>query len=132
MTSGEILIVKAAVRERDGMACTECGLTNEQHIAEHGSSLEVHRVTPGSQYSTDPGVCVTLCKSCHGPKPRRPRGTLPKGESRMVRIPEEFAVVLEELAEEHFNTLAEQVKTAVREHLIRLDRMPPPPPRKPG
>lgn len=126
MTSEQVLIVKAAVRERDGMCCTECGMTNEQHIAEFGSSLEVHRETPGSEYSTDPGVCVTLCKPCHGPKPKRPRGTLPKGDTRMVRIPEEFAVALEQLAEERFNNLTEQVKVACREYLERMNRLPKP------
>jgi len=47
--------------------------------------------------------------------------------SRMVRIPEAFALVMEELAADELNCLTEQVRTAVREHLIRLGRWPVPP-----
>jgi len=52
------------------MCCTECGMTSEQHIAHFKRPLEVHRTTPGSVYSLEPGACVTLCRACHGPKPK--------------------------------------------------------------
>lgn len=71
--------IKAAVRTRDGMCCTKCGMTNDAHLKRTGKQLEVHRVRPGSAYSTEPGACVTLCRSCHGPEPRSPRGTYPNG-----------------------------------------------------
>lgn len=57
--------VKEAVRQRDGFRCTGCGLSNEENIARHGMALDVHRVVPGSAYSTAEGVCVTVCKKCH-------------------------------------------------------------------
>jgi hypothetical protein len=64
--------IKAAVRLRDGMRCTQCGITNAQHLAAHGRSLHVHRLTPGSHYTVE--GCVTLCFACHGPHPRLPHG----------------------------------------------------------
>lgn len=62
--------IKKAVRERDGYKCQECGMTQEEHKKKHKSGLEVHRITPGSEYSVEPGVCETLCKICHSRKPR--------------------------------------------------------------
>lgn len=47
--------------------------------------------------------------------------------SRMVRIPNAMAAALERIAEEQFNTLTEQVKTAVRLYLHGLGKLPPPP-----
>ncbi len=72
-----VLEIKAAVRERDGNRCAECGMLNEQHVERYGSILEVHRVIPGSEYSLEAGACVTLCIPCHGPKPKRPHGSSP-------------------------------------------------------
>ncbi len=69
----EVLQVKAAVRARDGFRCQKCGITNDDHLKLTDRSLDVHRVTPGSEYSAAPGVCVTLCRSCHGPEPKSPR-----------------------------------------------------------
>ena len=67
----EVQGIKAAVRERDGMACVMCGISNDQHVATYGVQLEVHRTTPGGRYAVE--SCVTLCKKCHGPQPRRKR-----------------------------------------------------------
>jgi hypothetical protein len=33
MTNDQLLAIKQAVRERDGMRCTECGLPNDDHVA---------------------------------------------------------------------------------------------------
>lgn len=46
--------------------------------------------------------------------------------SRMVRIPEAMACALEQIADEQFNSLTEQVKIACREYLERHNRMPSP------
>lgn len=101
MTPTQVLAVKRGVRERDGMACVECGKTNADHVAEFGRSLEVHRVTPGSEYSTSPGVCVTLCRDCHATKPKRPRGSIERAY-RTVSLPMPLWKAVEELAAERF------------------------------
>src|SRR5947209_7791211 len=74
MTESE---VKALVRQRDGYRCTECGITNDDHLRTHGCSLHVHRLNPGTAYTIN--GCVSLCYSCHGPKPRKPRGFIDTG-----------------------------------------------------
>lgn len=43
---------------------------------------------------------------------------------RIVGIPEALAKALEEIGEEQFNSLAEQVKIACREYLDRKGRLP--------
>ena len=73
--------VKAAVRARDGNKCTDCGMTAEDHRKTYGKGLDVHRVVPGSQYTV--AGCVTLCRRCHGPKPKLPRTyALPKSPTK--------------------------------------------------
>lgn len=64
--------VKRAVRERDGHACTKCGVTADEHIRRHGRTLQVHRQVPGSLYTPD--GCVTLCCACHAHEPKRASG----------------------------------------------------------
>lgn len=87
--------VKETVRERDGYVCVECGMTNEQHIAAYGSSLQVHRKIPGGEYTLD--GCETLCIPCHGPKPRKYYGV--RGcNYKIVRLPEEWMDVVRKLA----------------------------------
>lgn len=46
--------------------------------------------------------------------------------SRMVRIPDAMAEELEAMAEEQFNSLAEQVRIALRQYLERNNRLPKP------
>ena len=60
--------IKALVRKRDGYRCRDCGMTDEDHIEKNGRSLDVHRLLPGVRYS--PHSCITLCRACHGKKPR--------------------------------------------------------------
>jgi transcriptional regulator with XRE-family HTH domain len=74
--------IKAAVRARDGWRCVECGRANDDELRECGRSLDVHRLTPGSPYSV--AGCVTLCKSCHGSKPKHAHSEAPL--TRLARL----------------------------------------------
>jgi hypothetical protein len=49
-------------------------MTAQQHRAKYGKTLDVHRLEPGSAYAA--AGCVTLCRACHGPQPKSPRGLL--------------------------------------------------------
>ncbi len=61
----QVLAIKARVRRRDGNRCVVCRIDEQTHEKRYGQILDVHRIVPGSDYSTEPGVCVTLCKVCH-------------------------------------------------------------------
>src|SRR5262249_2633360 len=56
---------KKRVRRRDGNRCVVCDIDEQIHEKRYGRILDVHRIVPGSNYSTDWGVCVTLCEVCH-------------------------------------------------------------------
>jgi hypothetical protein len=84
VTQSEIHALKAAVRERDGFRCAECGMTNDAHLDAHGASLHVHRLCPGARYAE--AGCVTLCASCHGQAVRRQPGE-PDLEASAVTTP---------------------------------------------
>jgi len=71
-SAAEVLRVKSLVRERDGLACTACGMTADEHRAAFGKTLDVHRTTPGSLYTIE--GCVTLCVTCHQSQPSRKPG----------------------------------------------------------
>lgn len=64
------LQVKAAVRERDGCCCIRCGIADDEYQRIRGRALDVHRTAGGGPYSLEPGVCETLCCTCHGSEPR--------------------------------------------------------------
>ena len=74
-------MIKLKVRERDGYACTACGMSEADHIERTGRVLDVHRLVPGSDYTM--AGCVTLCRPCHGPQPRLPQG---QGKPRPLPI----------------------------------------------
>ncbi len=86
--------IKAAVRERDGRRCVECGMSDVEHFSLYGNNLQVHRVVPGSEYSLAPGACQTLCIPCHGPKPRSRFGVDSSGRVKRKIDPELLASVL--------------------------------------
>lgn len=115
--------IKSAVRERDGQQCTKCGMTAEQHQQHYGRTLDVHRTTPGSEYSLDEGVCVTLCRSCHGPEPRRKHGERFKQETgirRMVAVPLPWTSVLRKMAAKRMTTPLYFLIGAVKTEAERL------------
>jgi hypothetical protein len=77
--------VKALARHRDGYRCTSCGMSAVEHVRRYGKNLDVHRIVPGSKYSLS--GCVTLCRKCHGPQPRRERGhRINSGDGEPVKL----------------------------------------------
>jgi 5-methylcytosine-specific restriction endonuclease McrA len=114
--------IKKAVRARDNYACTNCGMTDQQHKATFGRSLEVHRVAPGSPYTVN--GCVTLCKPCHGPQPKSPHGS---PSSRTFKLPEEHNRRLRQLARRNRRFLGTELAIAVEEYLAKNGLWPPPP-----
>ena len=123
--SSEIARVKRTVRERDGMRCTKCGLSDAEHRKRHRRTLDVHRLAPGGLYAV--GDCVTLCKACHAPEPKRAKGQpdLATGAHlfRFVDIrPRLAAAALAFVGRD----LTQFVNDALRERLERLSRWPPP------
>ncbi len=69
----ELQKLKAAIRERDGNKCTECGISNDDHLEKCGKSLHVHRIIADWKYCFQ--NCTTLCTSCH-PKYARALNTI--------------------------------------------------------
>lgn len=58
------------VRERDGFECQGCGLTESEHVEEHGTELHVHHIKPFRTFDSREEAnklsnLVTLCLSCH-------------------------------------------------------------------
>jgi 5-methylcytosine-specific restriction endonuclease McrA len=82
-SSADILSIKEAVRQRDGYACTRCGLSQAEHVARTGRRLDVHRRTPGSRYVADD--CETVCTACH-PRGVRRRGGHDEAHGPVVRV----------------------------------------------
>jgi hypothetical protein len=118
--------IKSLVRERDGMCCTKCGMTNAEHLEEHGQSLHVHRTQPGSLYTLE--GCVTLCVSCHGPEPKRASGEGPSAEGkRFVRLAPDVFAAMKAVALEGNRPLTREVRQALIEYLERKGMWPPPP-----
>ena len=61
----QVLAIKGRVRRRDGNRCVVCQIDEQTHEKRYGQILDVHRIVPRSDYSTEPGVCFTLCDVCH-------------------------------------------------------------------
>lgn len=72
-------------------------MTHTQHLARYGKKLDVHRVVPGSPYTVD--GCVTLCRECHGPKPKSKRGSRPR-KCLVVRLTPELAEAMDRFIRE--------------------------------
>lgn len=61
---------KSNVRVRDGCACQECGLSQEEHIEIYGVKLHVHHIVPRRKFESaveanDGDNLLTLCAPCH-------------------------------------------------------------------
>lgn len=122
------LDIKAAVRLRDGNRCVQCGMDSALHIRHYGRDLEVHRKIPGSTYAVE--GCELLCKRCHGPKPKSPRGSLPYGT---LRVPRELfrkariIALLEQVKVNHYlctvieNAVASDYPKLISDERQRLD-----------
>lgn len=57
---------------RDNYECQSCGVSNEEYVARHGVGLDVHHITPLSEFddplpdeANDLENLVSLCRSCH-------------------------------------------------------------------
>lgn len=124
-SAGVVLRIKEQVRERDGYACTKCGLTQADHVARTGRRLDVHRTTPGSLYSL--AGCVTICRKCHGSEPKRGPGDVDlahahRGRQVCVWVSEEHSARLDAfLASQKFRVPITVVVTAAIEKLLRKE-----------
>jgi hypothetical protein len=65
-----------------------------------------------------------------GRKKKPPAGASGKTDrhkpGKLIRLPEKLVALLQELADEEFNTATEQAKIAVREYLQRRGKLPRP------
>lgn len=109
------LEVKAAVRARDGNRCTECGVTSDENKAAHGCDLDVHRITPRSRYTLE--GCVTLCKSCHGPKPKHSSGPKEPMTMFQARHSKQFMDRLQAAAEQLNISAASYIRMVVTQRM---------------
>lgn len=63
--------IRGKILARDGYKCKRCGITNEDHLAKCGSSLEANHIIPfwqhrgDNQRANNPSNLESLCKSCH-------------------------------------------------------------------
>lgn len=76
---------RAAVLERDGYACVQCGMTDEAHKAKWGRPITIDHISK-DRSDNSLGNLQTLCLTCHGKKdliaPLRER----KGEPHLAEM----------------------------------------------
>ncbi len=114
-----VVDIKALVRKRDGMKCTECGMTNDAHIAKYGKSLDVHRLSPGRKYTVQ--GCISLCQSCHHSKPKLPWAS-------RVTLDDDLIAALEASANQNGRPIAWEARRLLRQALAAGQQPPPPTP----
>ena len=119
--------IRAIVRFRDGYRCQECGMTSQEHFKRFRRDLEVHRLNPGARYSIK--GCITLCRPCHGPKPKSPKGTqLRNGKASLhVYIDPKLHAVVMQLIKEQRMSLTAFVEKVLEEYLTSRGYWPPKP-----
>jgi hypothetical protein len=114
------LAIKAAVRERDGYSCVDCGMSNDEHVVRYGSVLEVHRKSPGKRYSVV--GCETVCKTCHGKRPKSPYG---RAASPMIKVPLIHRLILNQLAKNGNRPVSYELRKALESHFKECGAWPP-------
>lgn len=124
------LEIKEAVRQRDGYCCSKCGITQNAYKAETGRSLDVHRVSPGSEYSVD--GCISLCQPCHGTEPKSPKWSPNNSAKIEVRAEPEWVAWVHRAAQRKGLSASSWVRMIVTERM-QSDNIPEhePPARKP-
>jgi hypothetical protein len=124
--------IKAAVRQRDGGQCVDCGARVSPRKDGRATKLDVHRLVPGSPYAF--AGCVTVCRSCHKLRHlviRRP-GVAPRHGRQGVAIhiwirPETAAALRRCLeAQPKRGAKTDVVRTALIDFLSREGFYPPP------
>lgn len=70
LTCAEWKGIREKVIQRDGERCRRCGIARETHIDEHGRDLDVHHITPRSDFENTEeshklSNLIALCNSCH-------------------------------------------------------------------
>jgi hypothetical protein len=100
------------------MRCTQCRMTNDEHLLLHGKSLEVHRIQPGSLYSVE--GCVTLCKPCHGRQPKRAAGVPDLEGSRVskpIAVDPDLYDRLKALADRNGRPVSWEIRLVLTKHV---------------
>jgi hypothetical protein len=70
---------RSAVLERDGHACVQCGMTDEQHKAKWNRPITVDHISKDRSDNSLSNL-QTLCLTCHGRKDLIPRLRARKAE----------------------------------------------------
>lgn len=105
-------------------------MTSEQHQEVYARELDVHRIVPGSLYTVE--GCVTLCRSCHGPQPRRKKGQpdLANGDRHrhpLVSFRPDHGIrhALQRLADQQRRSLSQMAVLLLEEALAAKGLWPP-------
>jgi len=57
---------RKGVLDRDNYECQFCGVSDDQHRAEHGRGLDVHHIVPRrADGGNDPSNLISVCRGCH-------------------------------------------------------------------
>lgn len=114
MSSTEWDDVRSVALKRDGHECRFCGVSNDQHEAEHGRGLHAHHIVPESEGGyDDPSNLMMVCGGCHRTIESTQASALAGIKSRSddeVRD-ELYPEVREELESEYTDTISQLTET---------------------